>query len=73
MTIYLLEIMGLGLILFLVAMLWQESEINPGTAINARRYHITLEESEYISVLKSALERTESRPAVEPQQKTTAK
>jgi C4-dicarboxylate-specific signal transduction histidine kinase len=72
-TIYLLEIMGLGLILFLVAMLWQESEISPGTAINARKYHITLEESEYISVLKSALERTESRPAVEPQQKTTAK
>ena len=27
MTIYLLEIMGLGLILFLVAMVWQQSEI----------------------------------------------
>ena len=73
MTIYLLEIIGLGLILFLVATVWREIEISPGTATNARRYHITLEESEYISVLKSALERTESRPAVEPQRKTTAK
>ena len=73
MTIYLLEIMGLGLILFLVAMVWHDGEISPGTSTNARRYHITLEESEYISVLKSALERTQSRPAVEPQQKTTAK
>lgn len=43
MTIYLLEILGLGLMLFLVAM------------------------------VKSALERTQSRPGVEPQQKTTAK
>lgn len=58
MTIYLLEIIGLGLILFLVATVWRETEISPGTATNARRYHITLEESEYISVLKSALERT---------------
>src|ERR1700726_3393763 len=41
-TIYLLEIMGLGLILFLVAMVWQESEISPGTSTNVRRYHITL-------------------------------
>jgi hypothetical protein len=45
-TIYLLEIMGLGLILFLVAMVWQESEISSGTSTNVRRYHITLEESE---------------------------
>jgi hypothetical protein len=43
MTIYLLEIMGLGLILF------------------------------FVTMVKSALERTQSRPSVEPQQKTTAK
>ena len=73
MTIYLLEIMGLGLILFLVAIAWQESEISTGTSTDVRRYHITLEESEYISVLKSALERTQLRPTVDPQQKTTAK
>jgi hypothetical protein len=72
-TIYLLEIMGLGLILFLVAMVWQESEASAGASTDARRYHITLEESEYISVLKSALERTQLSPTVEPQQKTTAK
>jgi hypothetical protein len=72
-TIYLLEIMGLGLILFLVAMVWQQSEIGPRKSTSIRRYHVTLEESEYISVLKSALERTQSRPAVDPQQKTTAK
>jgi hypothetical protein len=63
-TIYLLEIMGLGLILFLVAMVWQQSEIGPRKSTSIRRYHVTLEESEYISVLKST---------VEPQQKTTAK
>lgn len=73
MTIYLLEIMGLGLILFLVAMVWQQSEIGPRKSTSIRGYHVTLEESGYISVLKSALERTQSRPAVDPQQKTTAK
>jgi hypothetical protein len=72
-TIYLLEIMGLGLTLFLVAMVWQQSEIGPRKSTSIRRYHVTLEESGYISVLKSALERTQSRPAVDPQQKTTAK
>jgi hypothetical protein len=68
-TIYLLEIMALGLILFVVAMVWQEGETSAGASTDARRYHITLEESEYISVLKSALERTQFRPTVEPQQK----
>jgi hypothetical protein len=72
-TIYLLEIMGLGLILFLVAMVWQESEAGSRKPSNIRRYHLTLEESEYISFLQSALERAQSQPAVKPQQKTSAK
>jgi hypothetical protein len=72
-TIYLLEIMGLGLILFLVAMVWQQSEIGPRKSTGIRRYHVTLEESEYISFLELALERAQSRLAVEAQQKTTAK
>lgn len=73
MTIYLLEIMGLGLILFLVAMVWRESEVGSRMSSNIRRYHLTLEESEYISFLQSALERARSQPAVEPQQETRAK
>jgi hypothetical protein len=72
-TIYLLEIMGLGLILFLVAMVCQQSEIGSRKSTSIRRYHVTLEESEYISFLELALERAQSRLAVEPKQKTTAK
>ena len=73
MTIYLLELMGLGLILFFVALVWQESEVGLRESTNVRRYHLTLEESDYISFLQSALERAQSQPAIEPTQKTSAK
>lgn len=44
MTIYLLELLGMGIILFIVALLWERFSARQSEAIASRSYHVPLDE-----------------------------
>jgi hypothetical protein len=70
MTIYLLEIMGLGIFLFLVATLWEKQQIGQKEPADREGYRVTLDEEDRIYLLEEALRLTRLRanPSASPRQ-----
>lgn len=78
MTVYLFELIGLGFILFLVAMIWERRQTEQGESFDHQNYRVTLDEKDRIVLLEEALRLARSRsspeaPLTEPRRKASTK
>ena len=79
MTIYLFELLGMGIILFIVALLWEGFSARQSEPIDGRSYHVPLDERGRVDLpalfdeLRSLTRSNPKSPLAESQAKITSR